>query len=275
MRIRKHFLSLSTSITAPIQPSPLDLSSGDRQKHEQQSLLVVQRQEEVHPNDNKLSTLSDPSSKTKELESEKKKETIKIDVTGKKEISILCPETETSSSHDNGLFEGDNYKLIPTKKRSEISIGKRVKHDDFDQEYKEGIMTKSNTKKIKKNEKRGNVIKEGSRCSRVNGRGWRCGQQTIVGYSLCEHHLGKGRLRTMSSRVRGQSQKNAPKEQETIMGMIKSKEIETILIDDNELDEDDVEEVELISSSHLISNKKKTGWCGEGKIVKQFVEPNR
>lgn len=47
------------------------------------------------------------------------------------------------------------------------------------------------------------VLMEGSRCSRVNGRGWRCCQQTLVGYSLCEHHLGKGRLRSMSS-VRGQ-----------------------------------------------------------------------
>jgi hypothetical protein len=45
---------------------------------------------------------------------------------------------------------------------------------------------------------------EGSRCSRVNGRGWRCCQQTLVGYSLCEHHLGKGRLRSMSS-VRSRS----------------------------------------------------------------------
>ena len=40
---------------------------------------------------------------------------------------------------------------------------------------------------------------EGSRCSRVNGRGWRCCQQTLVGYSLCEHHLGKGRLRSMTN----------------------------------------------------------------------------
>lgn len=45
---------------------------------------------------------------------------------------------------------------------------------------------------------------EGSRCSRVNGRGWRCCQQTLVGYSLCEHHLGKGRLRSMTS-VRSRS----------------------------------------------------------------------
>lgn len=51
---------------------------------------------------------------------------------------------------------------------------------------------------------RGNAIMEGSRCSRVNGRGWRCCQQTLVGYSLCEHHLGKGRLRSLNS-VRSRS----------------------------------------------------------------------
>ncbi|GAB4851526.1 hypothetical protein Ancab_030928 [Ancistrocladus abbreviatus] len=50
-----------------------------------------------------------------------------------------------------------------------------------------------------KKSKRGSTIMEGSRCSRVNGRGWRCSQPTLVGYSLCEHHLGKGRLRSMTN----------------------------------------------------------------------------
>ncbi|KAJ4971364.1 hypothetical protein NE237_004463 [Protea cynaroides] len=43
------------------------------------------------------------------------------------------------------------------------------------------------------------VEMEGSRCSRINGRGWRCCQKTLMGYSLCEHHLGKGRIRSSSS----------------------------------------------------------------------------
>ncbi|KAJ4835724.1 hypothetical protein Tsubulata_049733 [Turnera subulata] len=55
----------------------------------------------------------------------------------------------------------------------------------------------------------GGALLEGSRCSRVNGRGWRCCQQTLVGYSLCEHHLGKGRLRSMNSvRSRSSTTKN-------------------------------------------------------------------
>ncbi|KAL3586509.1 hypothetical protein D5086_013376 [Populus alba] len=62
---------------------------------------------------------------------------------------------------------------------------------------------------------RGGALMEGSRCSRVNGRGWRCCQQTLVGYSLCEHHLGKGRLRSMSS-VRSRSMaRTAPKKAES------------------------------------------------------------
>ncbi|XP_077230986.1 uncharacterized protein LOC143864053 [Tasmannia lanceolata] len=56
-------------------------------------------------------------------------------------------------------------------------------------------------KRAKRSTDNGDLM-EGSRCSRVNGRGWRCCQQTLVGYSLCEHHLGKGRVRSMSS-VRG------------------------------------------------------------------------
>ncbi|XP_062234137.1 uncharacterized protein LOC133931295 [Phragmites australis] len=47
------------------------------------------------------------------------------------------------------------------------------------------------------------VLMEGSRCSRVNGRGWRCSQPTPVGYSLCEHHLGKGRMRSAAAAARG------------------------------------------------------------------------
>ncbi|KAI4365439.1 hypothetical protein MLD38_021423 [Melastoma candidum] len=42
----------------------------------------------------------------------------------------------------------------------------------------------------------GTAITEGSGCSRVNGRGWRCGKQTRAGFSLCEHHLSSARLRS-------------------------------------------------------------------------------
>ncbi|KAL5719651.1 hypothetical protein ACHQM5_012404 [Ranunculus cassubicifolius] len=51
-------------------------------------------------------------------------------------------------------------------------------------------------KKKRKKADKDSVMTEGARCSRVNGRGWRCCQPTLVGYSLCEHHTSKGRIRS-------------------------------------------------------------------------------
>ncbi|CAN6274249.1 unnamed protein product [Urochloa humidicola] len=47
------------------------------------------------------------------------------------------------------------------------------------------------------------VLLEGSRCSRKNGRGWRCSQPTMVGYALCQYHLGKGRMRAAAVAAAG------------------------------------------------------------------------
>jgi hypothetical protein len=43
----------------------------------------------------------------------------------------------------------------------------------------------------------------GSRCSRKNGRGWRCSQPTLKGYALCQYHLGKGRMKNGSTATGG------------------------------------------------------------------------
>ncbi|KAL4606878.1 hypothetical protein ACB092_09G135400 [Castanea dentata] len=85
--------------------------------------------------------------------------------------------------------------------------------EDEEKETKEGVENVSNgSSNIAKKRARGGALMEGSRCSRVNGRGWRCMQQTLVGYSLCEHHLGKGRLRSMTSvRSRSLASTTAPK----------------------------------------------------------------
>ena len=82
-----------------------------------------------------------------------------------------------------------------------------------EKETKDGVENVSNgSSNIAKKRARGGALMEGSRCSRVNGRGWRCCQQTLVGYSLCEHHLGKGRLRSMTSvRSRSLASTTAPK----------------------------------------------------------------
>ncbi|WCJ34030.1 hypothetical protein M5689_015356 [Euphorbia peplus] len=68
---------------------------------------------------------------------------------------------------------------------------------------------------------RGGALMEGSRCSRVNGRGWRCCQPTLVGYSLCEHHLGKGRLRSMASvRNRSAPKKGVERDEKVVVDVV-------------------------------------------------------
>ncbi|KAK1386708.1 Growth-regulating factor [Heracleum sosnowskyi] len=107
----------------------------------------------------------------------------------------MCQETP--------LFEkGKRMESTTNKKCSSTSVqqndGKQDKAGD------DSKFTNHNMNVDKKINKRGGAIKEASRCSRVNGRGWRCCQQTLVGYSLCEHHLGKGRLRSMAN-VKGRA----------------------------------------------------------------------
>lgn len=147
-----------------------------------------------------------------------------------------------------GWLEGG--RVIPVKKKRG-SLGKSTLNRDI-QEVKEMIegTMKSKAKNNKKNEKRGNVIMEGSRCSRVNGRGWRCAQQTLVGYSLCEHHLGKGRLRSMTN-FRGREQKVELKKPDY-------KENEMISMDHHDFKDDEKElkdcKEEQVSSSVSMVN---------------------
>ncbi|KAL2923879.1 Growth-regulating factor 7 [Bienertia sinuspersici] len=108
----------------------------------------------------------------------------------------------------------DGDRAIPLKKRRTMVVKCDIENDKEKQMLKSSVTTSDEARIINNNgdnnnnqvsgkksngSKRGNTIMEGSRCSRVNGRGWRCCQQTLVGYSLCEHHLGKGRLRSMTS----------------------------------------------------------------------------
>ncbi|XP_065856423.1 uncharacterized protein [Euphorbia lathyris] len=111
------------------------------------------------------------------------------------------------------MYEGEKL-AVPLKKRrgksnEEEQPNKKMKTkkcvEENDKDYEEGEEEEEEEKKSSvKKRGRGGALMEGSRCSRVNGRGWRCCQQTLVGYSLCEHHLGKGRLRSMNS-VRSRS----------------------------------------------------------------------
>ncbi|XP_041025758.1 uncharacterized protein LOC121266098 isoform X2 [Juglans microcarpa x Juglans regia] len=102
-------------------------------------------------------------------------------------------------ANEDAIMEKDK-KMIKTKMKTKMNKKCAQQYDEG--EEKETKEAPENTSAKKRG--RGGALMEGSRCSRVNGRGWRCCQQTLVGYSLCEHHLGKGRLRSMAS-VRSRS----------------------------------------------------------------------
>ncbi|XP_076894430.1 uncharacterized protein LOC143546707 [Bidens hawaiensis] len=278
MRIRKRFLSLYGGAVTP-PPPPSDLTGGN---HHQPSLPPVQHQQQLHPNNNiqhvgsnnnNNNNLPDPSNQclppsssahttkiglqpstwtssgdTKifnEMKSESKKELI-----GKE--GVLCAEANNHDLVMKGWLQGD--RLVTTKKKRG-SYGRRLNND---------VVQDNNKMSAKKNK---SVIMEGSRCSRVNGRGWRCSQQTLVGYSLCEHHLGKGRVRSMNS---GRAQTVAPKEKQ--IKERKVKKAESSLWDHDEVEDDsdddedvegfkdwDVESMSSVEGTKVVSKKKKLG----------------
>lgn len=189
------------------EPSGIGESGAHRQHNKQDPLDEVVRREESGE-DRKGRALSLETSQAKVL-----------------------PPFSHSSTRDGRWYEGE--KAIPLKKRRgsfeennnathnnkkmkakmKTKMNKKCSTRDEDSmgEEDEGEETKVEMN-VSKKRARGSALMEGSRCSRVNGRGWRCCQQTLVGYSLCEHHLGKGRLRSMTSvRSRSIIASSAPK----------------------------------------------------------------
>ncbi|PIA48547.1 hypothetical protein AQUCO_01400855v1 [Aquilegia coerulea] len=112
--------------------------------------------------------------------------------------------------------------------------------EDEDQvvQHENGLENNSN-EKIKKQRKKVDKVSAmmaGSRCSRVNGRGWRCCQETLVGYSLCEHHLGKGRLRNKTKTEKQGTTSLSPNEmpititkESNKIGIVKARSIRSLL----------------------------------------------
>ncbi|KAG2683297.1 hypothetical protein I3760_10G025700 [Carya illinoinensis] len=113
---------------------------------------------------------------------------------------------QRSRSSEDAMMEKDKKMKTKTKTKmiSSNRCAQQINKEELGEEKETKARGLENSTGAKKLRARGGALMEGSRCSRVNGRGWRCCQQTLVGYSLCEHHLGKGRLRSMTS-VRSRS----------------------------------------------------------------------
>ncbi|CAK7342322.1 unnamed protein product [Dovyalis caffra] len=171
---------------------------------------------------------------------------------------------ERRSDDDEVIMEKD--KKMKTKMNKKCVQQKANNKEEVESKeiIKEGVdVTTNNAADSVKKKARGGALMEGSRCSRVNGRGWRCCQQTLVGYSLCEHHLGKGRLRSMTS-VRSRSMaRTAPKKAAEPKPLsssslsLEEKERKLLSPDDTKLDGHDPDEDEDDKQKPLMIAKKK------------------
>ncbi|KAL5545451.1 hypothetical protein UlMin_005138 [Ulmus minor] len=182
-----------------------------------------EKKKEEDPQENLFQEKNHRGGEEEEEEGEKGNDSRKGSILGAETVSGILQESSTSSQASGRWCEGE--KAIPLKKRRasldqqmtimadlekdkkmktkmKTKMNKKCPRDDVEEEEEArvGQQLQQLGSTVKNNKKaRGGALMEGSRCSRVNGRGWRCCQQTLVGYSLCEHHLGKGRLRSMTS----------------------------------------------------------------------------
>ncbi|KAL0720435.1 hypothetical protein Bca4012_035034 [Brassica carinata] len=161
------------------------------------------------------------------------------DVMNKKQGKALGDDgvksgTDASGSKNvNPSGESDSSVQVVEKNENVITLRKRRGFVSFQEEEEEEEEEASGGgSKGKKKAKKSGALEEGSRCSRVNGRGWRCCQQTLYGYSLCEHHLGKGRVRSMNKSA-GRREKKAVvvevKNKRVKLGMVKARSISSLL----------------------------------------------
>jgi hypothetical protein len=194
---------------------------------------------------------------------------------------------ERRSDDDEIMIVKDKKMKIKMNKICVQQKGNNKEEDDDDEEeeeeeskeiIKEGADgTTNNTSARKK--ARGGALMEGSRCSRVNGRGWRCCQQTLVGYSLCEHHLGKGRLRSMNS-VRSRSMaRTAPKKAESkplssSSLSLEEKETKRVSSDHIKLDGDPNEDGDHKKPLMIAKKKVKLGMVKARSISSLLGQPN-
>lgn len=99
--------------------------------------------------------------------------------------TLQCGEEEEEHENEN--------ELVPFK---EEAVGEQQQQEEVIEDDGEDLYTK-----VKRRSGRmAAAVIERSRCSRVNGKGWRCLQLARAGYSLCDHHLGRQeRLRQLGN----------------------------------------------------------------------------
>ncbi|KAJ7975994.1 Growth-regulating factor [Quillaja saponaria] len=211
-----------TTITSPLDSQPSDQqltpigkpsndwdsssSSGAHKEKKEDCLGVMQREDGRGEEVAEKSTNDSTSRKGSSLVSEIATAVLLLSSPSHQDGRWCEGEKAIPLKKRRGMMEENSKKVKTTRMKTKMNKKCSVlqndnNEQDEEEETKVGGIANNNASKKKA---RGSALMEGSRCSRVNGRGWRCCQQTLVGYSLCEHHLGKGRMRSMTS-VRSRS----------------------------------------------------------------------
>ncbi|CAH8387612.1 unnamed protein product [Eruca vesicaria subsp. sativa] len=152
------------------------------------------------------------------------------------DVDVKSSTDASGSKNVNRQGESESSTQVVEKNEKGVTLRKRRSFISFEEQGddEEEEEEANNGKKGKKRGKKNGALEEGSRCSRVNGRGWRCCQQTLYGYSLCEHHLGKGRVRSMNKSAgrRGGEKKAVVmevKKKKAKLGMVKARSMSSLL----------------------------------------------
>lgn len=113
--------------------------------------------------------------------------------------------------------------LLPLKKRKIVSMSS---HDDQQDQSDGGnnqeamisnsmpspcILARAARRRGRRKSAVGVFMQGPSRCSRYNGRGWRCSRLTASGHALCEYHLEKARIRSNTNHFNGRGLGNKSK----------------------------------------------------------------
>lgn len=113
--------------------------------------------------------------------------------------------------------------LLPLKKRKMASMSSNVDRQDQSDAGKDHeamisdsmlspcILARAARRRGRRRSAVGVFMQGPSRCSRYNGRGWRCSRLTTSGHALCEYHLEKARTRSNTNHFNGRGLGNKSK----------------------------------------------------------------
>ncbi|XP_020526146.1 transcription initiation factor TFIID subunit 3-like [Amborella trichopoda] len=157
-----------------------------------------------------------PASKRKRSSAETSEETIEIIDLDNEEISkednIEINNLEIREKTEDGLIDLNKEISAYVIDIESDSHSCDLKLDERETEMRKNDSHGSDLKMEERENKGKNEFESGGlRCSRMNGKTWRCKREALLGYALCEYHHGKARMRSINqivSQKRGKPEKS-------------------------------------------------------------------